>query len=79
MGGVKRRIIAQGRRGTKEVKNRLIVRLPLNIIYFVTSCWQVTRCTLLWCDTNGSCCLQKALVKAVAVSDMACHLSVLLI
>ena len=40
-----------------------IMRLPLNIIHFVASCWQVTRCTLLWCDTNGSCCLQKDLVK----------------
>ena len=42
-----------------------IVRLPLNIniIYFVASYWQVTRCSLLRCDTNGSCCLQKALFK----------------
>ena len=58
---------------------RGIMRLPLNIIYIVTSCCQVTRCTLLWCNTNGSCCLQKHLVKAVTVSDTACHLSVLLI
>ena len=50
-----------------------IMKLPLNIIYFVTSCWQVTRCTLLLCDANESCCLQKDLVKAVTVSDTACH------
>ena len=56
-----------------------IMRLPLNVVYFVTSCWQVTRCMLLWCDTNGSCCLQKDLVEAVTVSNTACHLSVLLI
>ena len=55
------------------------MRVPLNIIYFVASCWQVTRYLLLWCDTNGSCCLQKDLVKAVTVSDTASHLSVLLI
>ena len=42
-----------------------IMRLPLNIIYFVASCWQVTHCTLLWCDTNGNRCLQKDLVQAV--------------
>ena len=56
-----------------------IMRLPLNIIYFAASCWQVTRYALLWCDTNENCCLQKALVKAVTVSDTSCHLSVLLI
>ena len=56
-----------------------IMRLPLNIIYFVASCWQVTRCTLLWCDTNGSCCLQKDLVKAVTVIDTVCYVNVLLI
>ena len=55
-----------------------IMRLPLNIIYFVTSSWPVTRCTLLWCETNGSC-LQKDLVKAVTVSDTACYITVLLI
>ena len=77
MGGVKRGIIAQGRCDAKKVKNRWVMRWPLNIIYFVTSCWQVTRSTLLWCDTNGSCYLQKDLVKAVTVSDTACHLSVL--
>ena len=54
-----------------------IMWLPLTIIYFVTSYWQVTRCrcTLLWCDTNGSCRLQKDLVKAVTVSVTACHIS----
>ena len=57
-----------------------IMRLPLNIIYLVASCWQVTRCTLLWCNTNGSCCLQKDLVKVVTVSDiMACYVTVGLI
>ena len=56
-----------------------IMWLPLNITYFVASCWQVTRCTFLWCDTNGSCCLQKDLVKAVTVSDTACDITVLLI
>ena len=40
---------------------------------------QVTRCTLLWCDTNGSCCLKKDLVEAVTVSDTACCITVLLI
>ena len=54
-----------------------IMRLPLNIIYFVESYWQVTRCTFLWCDTNGSCCLQKDLVKAVTVSDTSCYITVL--
>ena len=48
-----------------------IMRLPLNIIYFLVSCWQVTRCTFLWCDTNGSFCLQKELVKADTVSNTA--------
>ena len=56
-----------------------IMRLPLNAIYFVASCWQVTRCTLLWCDTNGRCCLQKDSVKAVTVTDTACYIIVLLI
>ena len=56
-----------------------IMRLPLDIIYFMASCWQVTRCTLLWCDTNGSCCLQKDLVEAVTGSDTACYVTVLLI
>ena len=56
-----------------------IMRLLLNIIYFVASCWQVIRCTLLWCDTNESCCLQKDLVIVVAVSDTACYVPVLLI
>ena len=56
-----------------------IMKLPLNIVYFVASCWQVTRCTLFWCDTNGRCCLQIDLVKAVAVSDKACYITVLLI
>ena len=56
-----------------------IMTLPLNMIYFVASYWQVTRCSLLWCDTNGSCCLQKALVKAVTVSGTACYITVLLI
>ena len=55
------------------------MRLPLNIIYFVASCWQVARCALLWCDTNGSCCLQKDLVEGVTVSDTACYVTVLLI
>ena len=58
--------------------NEGIMRLPLNTIYFVAFGWQVTRCTLLWCDTNGSC-LQKDLSKAVAVSDTACYITVLLI
>ena len=39
-----------------------IMRVPLNIIYFVASYWQVTLCSLLWFYTNESCCLQKALV-----------------
>ena len=56
-----------------------IMRLPLNIIYFMASCWQGTCCSLLWCDTNGRCCLQKALGKAVTVSGMACYITVLLI
>ena len=56
-----------------------IVTLPLNAMHFVASCWQVTRYALLRCDTNGSCCLQKALVKAVTVSDIACYITVLLI
>ena len=56
-----------------------IMRLPLNIIYFVASYWQVTRCTLLWCDTNESYCLQKDLVKAVTVSNTACCITVLLL
>ena len=56
-----------------------IMRLPFNIIYFMASYWQVTRCTLLWCDTNGGCCLQKDLVKAVTASDTACYVTVLLI
>ena len=55
------------------------VRLPLKTIYLVASYWQVTRCTSLWCDTNGSCCLQKALVKAVALSGAVCYKTVLLI
>ena len=42
-----------------------IMRLRLNIIYSVMSCWQVTRCTLLWCDTNGCCCLQKDLLLLI--------------
>ena len=44
-----------------------IMRLPLNVIYFAVSCWQVpvTRCTLLWCDTNGCCCLQKDLLLLI--------------
>ena len=49
-----------------------IMRLPLNIIYFKPSYWQLTRSTLLRCNTNGSC-LQKELVKAVTVSDTACY------
>ena len=53
----------------------VIMRLPLNIICFVASSWQVTRCTILWCDTNGNCCLQKDLVEAVTVSDTACYIS----
>ena len=56
-----------------------IMTLPLNVIYFVASYWQVTRCALLWCDTNGSCCLQNDLVKAVTVSDTTCYITVLLI
>ena len=56
-----------------------IMRLPLNIIYFVASYWQVSRCTLLWCNTNGNCCLQKALVKAITVSGTSCYITVLLI
>ena len=56
-----------------------IMRMPLNKIYFVTSCWQVTLSTLLWCDTNGSCCSQKAVVNAVTESDTACYVTVLLI
>ena len=40
-----------------------IMTLLLNITYFVASYWQVTRSTLLWGDTNGSC-LQKAVVEA---------------
>ena len=55
-----------------------ITRLPLNIIYFVAPCWQVTRCTLLWFHTTGNC-LQKDLVKAATVSDTACYMTVLLI
>ena len=46
-----------------------IMRLSLNITYFMASYWQVTRCTLLWCDTNESCCLQKDLAEAVTVSN----------
>ena len=49
-----------------------IMRLPLNIIYFMASYWQLTRCTLLWCDTNRSCCLQKDLCRVVIVGDTAC-------
>ena len=56
-----------------------IMRLPLNVIYFVTSYWQVSRCTLLWCNTNGNCCLRKALVKAITVSGTSCYITVLLI
>ena len=56
-----------------------IMRLPLNTIYFVMSCWWVTHCTLFWCDTNGSCCLQKDLAKAVRVSDLTCYITMLLI
>ena len=56
-----------------------IMRLPLNIIYFVASYWQVSRCTLLWCNTNGNCCLQKAIVKAITVSGTSCYITVLLI
>ena len=55
-----------------------IMKLPLNTICFVASCWQITCCTLLWCDKNGNC-LQKDLVKAVTVSDTACYITVLLI
>ena len=56
-----------------------IVTLMLNIIYVVASYRQVTRYTLLRCHTNENCCLQKDLVRAVTISDTACHLSVLLI
>ena len=56
-----------------------IMWLPLNIIHFVASYWQVTRCALLQCDTNGTCYLQKNLVKAVTVSNTACDITVLLI
>ena len=56
-----------------------IMRLPLNIIYFVALYQQVTRCSLLWCDTNGRCCLQKAFVNAVTVSGTVCYITVLLI
>ena len=56
-----------------------IMRLPLNIINFVASYQQVTRCLLLWCDTTGRCCLQKAFVNAVTVSGTACYITVLLI
>ena len=56
-----------------------IKSLPLNIIYFVTSCLQVTRYMLLRCDTNGSCCLRKDLVKVVTLSETACYITVLLI
>ena len=55
-----------------------IMRLSLNMIFFVTSCWQVTGYMLLWRNTNGSCCLQKDLVKAVRISDTACYITVLL-
>ena len=50
-----------------------IMRLPLKMIYFVTSSWQVTRWTLLWCDTNKTRCLQKDLVEAVTVSNGMLH------
>ena len=59
--------------------NEGIMRVPLNTIYFVALGWQLTCFTLLWCNTNGSCCLQKDLFKAVAVSDTACYITVLLI
>ena len=59
--------------------HKRIMRLPLDIIYFMSSYEQVTRCSLLWCDTNGRCCLQKALIKAVTISVTACHITVLLI
>ena len=55
------------------------IGLLLNIIYFVATYWQMTHCTLSTRDTNGSCCLQKGLVKAVTVSDTACYITVLLI
>ena len=42
-----------------------IMRLLLNIEYFVVSCWQVTRCTLLWGHTNECCCLQKDLLLLI--------------
>ena len=59
-----------------------VMRLPLNRLYFMASYWQVTPCALLWCDTNGSCCLQKNLVRAVEVTvtvNTACYITVLLI
>ena len=56
-----------------------IIRLPLNIINFVASYQQVTRCSLFWRDTNGRCCLQKAFVHALTVSGTACYITVLLI
>ena len=58
---------------------KVIMRLPLDIMYLVALCWQVTRCTLLWCDADGSCCLKKDLVKAVTVSDTTCYVTVSLI
>ena len=50
-----------------------IMTLSLNIMYFLASYCQVTRC-----DTNGSC-LQKALVNAITVSGTAWYITVLLI
>ena len=41
-----------------------IIRLPLNMIYFVVSYWQVTRCSLL---------------KRLHFSGTACYVTVLLI
>ena len=51
-----------------------IMTLPLNI--FCDVILAVTHCMLLLCDTNGSCCLQKALIKAVTVSSTACYITV---
>ena len=40
-----------------------IMRLPLKIIYFVASYWQMTRCTLPWCNTNGIVVCKKLWLK----------------
>ena len=47
-----------------------IMRLPLIIF-----CGVILAGDTL-CDTNESCCLQKDLVKPVAVSDTACYIIV---